>query len=239
MFEDATFDSTGRIHTRSRSWMLAALALNGSILLALILIPLIYPEALPKQMMNILLLAPPPPAGAPRLPDHPIQRTSRGGNLVVPLLTDIPRRIFIGDDRDQGRGQPIDENGAVELSLGPGVANSVGVFPGAGPIALAPPPKPNGPAHISSGVAEGLLLQRVLPVYPAIARAARMEGTVILQATISKTGTIENLHVLGGPAMLQRAAVDAVRQWRYRPYLLNGEPVEVETTVNVIFRLGQ
>jgi protein TonB len=61
---------------------------------------------------------------------------------------------------------------------------------------------------------------------------------VVLQATISKTGSIENLHVISGPAMLQQAALDAVRSWRYKPYLLNGEPVEVDTTVNVIFTLG-
>jgi protein TonB len=91
---------------------------------------------------------------------------------------------------------------------------------------------------ISSGVMQGMLLQKTPPVYPPIAKAARVSGTVVLQATISKTGAIENLHVLSGPAMLQQAALDAVRSWRYRPYLLNGDPVEVETTVNVIFTLG-
>ena len=65
-----------------------------------------------------------------------------------------------------------------------------------------------------------------------------MQGTVVLQATISKTGTIENAHVVSGPAMLQQAALDAIRTWRYRPYLLNGEPVEVDTQVNVVFSLG-
>jgi protein TonB len=75
-------------------------------------------------------------------------------------------------------------------------------------------------------------------MYPPIAKAARVQGTVVLQATISKTGTIEGLHVISGPAMLQQAAMDAVRSWRYRPYLLNGDPVEVETTVNVVFTLG-
>jgi protein TonB len=83
-----------------------------------------------------------------------------------------------------------------------------------------------------------MLLQKTMPVYPPIAKAARVSGTVVLQATISKQGTIENLHVISGPAMLQQSAMDAVRQWRYKPYLLNGEPVEVETTVNVIFSLG-
>jgi protein TonB len=85
---------------------------------------------------------------------------------------------------------------------------------------------------------QGLLIRQVVPVYSAIAKAARIEGTVILQATISKTGTIENLHVVSGPAMLTQSAMDAVAQWRYRPYLLNGQPVEVETTVNVVFKLN-
>jgi len=91
---------------------------------------------------------------------------------------------------------------------------------------------------ISAGVAVGLLIQKTTPVYPPIAKAARVQGTVVLQATISKTGSIENLHVVSGPAMLQSAALDAVKSWRYRPYLLNNDPVEVETTVNVIFTLG-
>ena len=81
-------------------------------------------------------------------------------------------------------------------------------------------------------------MNKTTPIYPPIAKAARVPGTVVLQATISKQGTIEDLHVVSGPAMLQQAALDAVRQWRYRPYLLNNEPVEVETTVNVIFTLG-
>jgi protein TonB len=101
-------------------------------------------------------------------------------------------------------------------------------------VKVAPPKKVN----ISAGVAVGMLLQKTMPVYPPIAKAARVSGTVVLQATISKAGSIENLQVVSGPAMLQQAALDAVRTWRYRPYLLNNEPVEVETTINVIFTLG-
>jgi len=85
---------------------------------------------------------------------------------------------------------------------------------------------------------QGNLLVKTMPQYPAIAKAARIQGTVVLQATISKSGTIENLHVVSGPPMLQQAAMDAVRSWRYKPYLLNGDPVEVETQVNVVFNLG-
>jgi protein TonB len=91
---------------------------------------------------------------------------------------------------------------------------------------------------ISAGVAGGLLVQRTTPVYPQIAKEARVSGTVVLQATISKAGLIENLRVISGPTMLRQSAQDAVKSWRYRPYMLDGAPVEVETTVNVTFTLG-
>jgi protein TonB len=92
--------------------------------------------------------------------------------------------------------------------------------------------------NISAGVAGGLLIQKTAPVYPQIAKEARVSGTVVIQATISKGGQVENLRVVNGPTMLRQPAMDAVRTWRYRPYLLDGEPVEVETTVSVTFTLG-
>jgi len=85
---------------------------------------------------------------------------------------------------------------------------------------------------------EANLVHRVQPAYPPLARAARIQGQVLLQAIISKSGTIENLQVLSGHPMLVHAALDAVRQWRYRPYFLNNEPVEVETQVTVNFILS-
>jgi protein TonB len=91
---------------------------------------------------------------------------------------------------------------------------------------------------VSAGVMAGSRIGGEQPQYPAIAKAARIQGTVVLQATISKSGTIENLHVISGPPMLQAAATQAVQSWRYKPYLLNGEPVEVETQINVVFSLG-
>jgi protein TonB len=91
--------------------------------------------------------------------------------------------------------------------------------------------------NISAGVAIGLLIQKTAPVYPPIAKSARVSGTVVLGASISKNGSIVGLHVVSGPPMLQQAALDAVRTWRYRPYMLNNQPVEVETTVSVIFTL--
>jgi protein TonB len=90
---------------------------------------------------------------------------------------------------------------------------------------------------VSSGVAVGMLVQKTTPAYPPIAKTAGVSGTVVLEAIISKQGTIEDLHVVSGPVMLRKAAEDAVRTWRYHPYKLNNEPTEVQTTVNVIFSL--
>ena len=87
-------------------------------------------------------------------------------------------------------------------------------------------------------MSEGDLIRKVQPTYPPLARAARIQGTVVLQAVISKQGGIENLRVLAGHPMLVPAAIEAVRQWRYRPYILNNEPVEVETQITVNFALG-
>ncbi|MGB8028130.1 MAG: TonB family protein [Terracidiphilus sp.] len=95
------------------------------------------------------------------------------------------------------------------------------------------------PFAISSGVATGMLIRQTQPVYPTIAKAAGVSGTVVLRATISKNGTIKDLQVVSGSPMLQQAALDAVRTWRYKPYKLNNEPVEVETAISVVFSLGR
>jgi protein TonB len=92
---------------------------------------------------------------------------------------------------------------------------------------------------ISAGVAEGMLLHKIAPVYPEFAKAAHVSGTVLLGATITKSGTIVGLHVISGPAILRAPAADAVKNWHYRPYLLNNQPVEVQTTIKVVFTLDQ
>jgi protein TonB len=94
------------------------------------------------------------------------------------------------------------------------------------------------PVAISSGVATGMLINSTPPVYPPLARTAHVAGTVELHATISTNGTIKDLRAVSGPVMLRQAAVDAVRNWRYKPYKLNDQPVEVETTINIVFTLG-
>jgi len=162
-----------------------------------------------------------------------VQSEMMNNQLTAP--TKIPHDIKIVAEKEAPPSSGFGVAGMEGLGgSGGGVMGSV-FGSGNGPKVKAEAPKK---VNISGGVAQGMLLQKTVPMYPPIAKAARVSGTVVLQATISKTGTIENLHVISGPAMLQQSAMDAVRSWRYRPYLLNGDPVEVETTVNVVFTLG-
>jgi protein TonB len=114
-----------------------------------------------------------------------------------------------------------------------------GIIGGAPGSNLPPPPK-EAPKRIRVGgnVQSAKMIRQVQPIYPQIAKSAHVQGTVILHAVISKGGNVEELAYVSGPPLLMRAAMDAVRQWRYQPTLLNGEPVEVDTTISVIFTLG-
>ena len=235
MFEDSTFESTGRIRTRSRRWMIATFVLNGSILLALVLIPLIYPEALPRQMMNILLEAPvPPPAPRPvqqvaARPSHEVPQMQNGQIFAPPRIPTSIRMILTQEP-------PVGNNIAGTMaSLGGGPEIPGGIFNHSQPPVVH---AVSGPVRLPSNLVAGLLVYKTIPGYPFIAKAAHREGVVVLQATISTSGTIENLHVISGDPMFHQAALDAVSQWRYRPYMLNGQPVEVETTVNVVFKMN-
>jgi TonB family protein len=117
----------------------------------------------------------------------------------------------------------------------PAAAPLAGMLDGTPP---AVPAAPGGPVRISSGSLAGMILSKVNPVYPEVAKAAHVQGAVILHAIISKTGAVERLDVISGPSMLVSSAQDAVKQWTYRPYLLNGEPVEVETSITVNYTLA-
>jgi protein TonB len=124
--------------------------------------------------------------------------------------------------------------------MGPATGPSIGVERSIG-NSIAPliptRPVPTKPLVVSHW-AEGNIIYRVQPAYPPIARQARIQGTVELRAIISKAGTIENLIVVSGHPMLVKSALDAVKQWRYRPYLLNNDPIEVETNITVNFLLS-
>lgn len=237
MFEDSLVESTGQIRTRSKQFAICSFALQALLITALAAYPFLQPATLPKQALTMLLTEPAPPLAPANLPQRITAASHEQQVLIEDLFSAparIPQHIAMGaaeiaappSSIDQGLGQSTGVPGSVLTSLAP-----------SSPPVIKPAP-PKSPVHVTSRVAAGLLLTPIQPVYPAIAKAARIQGTVVVQATISKLGTIENLRVVSGPPMLQSAATEAIQKARYRPFLLNGEPVEVETTINVIFMLG-
>jgi protein TonB len=119
-----------------------------------------------------------------------------------------------------------------------GMAGVVGSLGNGPPVVQRTTPMPTGAIQVSSGTMAGSLISRPDPVYPPVAKAAHIQGAVILHAIITKTGDVEDLQAVSGPPMLQGAAMDAVRRWKYKPYLLNGEPTMVDTTITVNFTFG-
>jgi protein TonB len=237
MFDDALIESAGKIATKSKWLSLGTFLLDAFVLASLILWPLLHPQALPNDAMQALLIAPVPPATAPVIVSkHPISQVQNlQAQLVVPSR--IPTSIQQAKEDAAGPAKGV-VIGATPFD--PGDANrtmSDVIGPGGGetPPIVKPPSK----VIIASRVMAGNKIFGAVPLYPAIAKAAHIQGTVVLRALISKDGAIENVQVVSGPAMLQGSAVEAVRGWRYRPYLLNGEPVDVETTIDVVFRLDE
>ena len=237
MFEDALMESSNRFRTSSKYWSLLTFAINCAVVLALVLWPLLHPQALPKQALTSLLVAPAPPPPPPL-----VTVESKMQSHAATIESDLQAPSILASSiallRDNTAAQPVMIGSLDATTARPGgglssVIDGMGQGHGAVVVAARPPS-----LHVSSGVMAGNLLEKVSPQYPAIARTARIEGTVILQATIARDGTIQNLRVVSGPPLLQQAALDAVRSWRYKPYVLNGEPVAVETTVNVVFHLG-
>ena len=239
MFEDALIESSHCIRSRSGYWSLPALLVNCAALCALIVWPLLHPAALPRQVMAALLIAPPaPPTPAPV---SPAKTQGRSASLVTLVdASQAPSRISQVIERFNQTAMAEAPTGIAPFrdfagtKPGDGMDGILNAMGHAAVVKAEPPAKIN----VSSGVMAGRLMQKVLPQYPAMAKATHTQGTVVLLAIIARNGAIENLRVLSGPAMLQRAAIDAVRLWRYQPYQLNGQPVEVETTINVVFNFG-
>jgi protein TonB len=190
------------------------------------------PQSATTSMPQTAAMNTPAPVAATTTPDHlRTQSEMMNHQLNAPARISNDLKMLAGKEPPPSSGFA----GAGMEGLGGGSAAG-NVFSGQN----KPKVKVEAPKRmsISAGVAGGLLVQKTAPSYPQIAKEARVSGTVVIQATISKTGLIENLRVVNGPTMLRQAALDAVKTWRYRPYLLDGEPVEVETTVNVAFTLG-
>ena len=237
MFEDSLLESAGKLKT-GRGWT-TAVSFTAQIALIgiLILIPLIYTEALPKAQLTTFLVAPPPPPPPPPPAAVPVVHRVEVTDSTLREPTKIPQKVAIIKE-DTPEPQIAGVVGGVPGGVPGGSANGViGGIIGNANVAV---PRAATPERIkvSAGVVAGNLQTKIDPVYPAIAKANRIAGTVILHAVISKSGSIENLQVISGHPMLTQSALEAVRRWKYKPYYLNGEPVEVDTTIQVNFTLG-
>lgn len=235
MFTDTLIESQSSPQVRPRLAALLSMFFQAGVLGTLILVPLLYPGALES-----FSITPPVPLTTPT-PQPVTEHVSAHAtsNAVAPH----PTALAVAIHRDNAlvynlaHQQPIPGNDvppSPDGIVGPpvGTANLTSLI-------NTPTPRPMGMKRVViSNLDPGMLLRRVQPEYPITAKLAHVQGDVVLQAVISKTGEITGLQVLSGHPLLVTAAVDAVKQWRYRPYKLNGEAVEVETQVVVRFRLG-
>jgi protein TonB len=240
MFEDSLVESrVGHVPARQRWTALASVGLQFGVVALVIALPLMHPEAMPFHVDVPKVLVPLPPRPAVRVE----RAAAAASSTEAPSLAASAARpvtaasLLFGKETGENDAPAAIMTGVV--GMGAGLPDGVGVGVGHGPaVSVAPARAAAKPLPVSSGVSQGMLLAPIMPVYPAIARAAHVEGTVVVEAVISRAGTIESLRVVSGPAMLQNAAMEAIRGARYRPFLLNGEATEVQTRITVNFRMG-
>jgi len=239
MFEQ-TFVATAKTHKMGT--VLVSFAAETILVAIGILIPMIYFDALPTAQLRSLLLAPPPLPPTPPTPppEGPkvvkfIPRQFEAGKLMAPQ--GVPQKILMFKEDDWPAP-------SVVVSVGVSADTLVRIL---GPVPVAaPPPPPSVQKNVQTpripvgGILQSAkLIRQPKPVYPQPAKQVRIQGVVKLHALISKEGTIEDLKVVSGHPLLVPSALEAVKQWTYQPTLLNGEPVEVETDIDVNFKLSQ
>ncbi|MBX5493760.1 MAG: energy transducer TonB [Bryobacteraceae bacterium] len=234
--------------------VLSTAAESGLVCLA-VLLPLLNPPAMPEAALLRGLTTPSSPRGStPKQLDavkiveaKAIPRQFDGSRLMAPR--EIPRKVEIIDDGDLPLVAATACTGCVPGGIGAPDSPSIGVISGIGfeqpPVPPPPPPaKPPAEENVvqriprGGDVQEAMILKRVMPEYPQIARQMRVSGVVRLIGVIGTDGRIQQLQVVEGHPLLVKAALDAVRQWVYRPTLLNGKPVEVIAPIEVNFRLN-
>ena len=244
MFEDSLIESGGRLKTKRGVTTFLSFGLQIALVGVLVLIPLLFTEALPKTQLMTFLVAPPPPPPPPPPPAaqqikvvKQIQTDIINGQLRTP--TKIPEKVQM--IKEEEAPPPVSTMagvvGGVPGAAGGQMGGVIGGINNSTPIAVPKVATPQR-VRVSQGVTQGLLIRKIQPTYPPLARQARIQGAVLLQAEISKDGTIQNLRLISGHPMLAPSAIEAVKQWKYKPYILNGEPVEVETQITVNFTLA-
>src|SRR5437899_114847 len=231
MFEDSLIESGGRLRTKRGATTVFSFVLQVALIGVLVLLPLLFTEALPKTQLMTFLVAPPPPppppppAAAPVKVVKQIQTDIINGGLRTP--TKIPQKVQM--IKEEEAPPPMPANGGVVGGVPGGIPGGqlggvIGSVITSTNLAAVPKFTPVTPQRIriSGGVTKGLLIHRVEPTYPPLARSARVQGDVVLSAVIDANGQIQNLQLMSGHPMLVASAVAAVKQWRYKPYLLNG-----------------
>jgi periplasmic protein TonB len=248
MFSDSLLRHEGQ-KARQTCATLASFLLQCLFIGVLLLLPLYFTQELPKSQLLTFLVAPPPPPPPPpaaqqvaRIMKQIQSDLLSGGQLRTP--TRIPEKVQMIKEEDAP--PPMPSTGGVVGGVPGGIPGGQlggvigGIVSATSNLAYIPKLQPVVPqrVRVSQGVTQGLLIHKVQPAYPTLARSARIQGDVVLKAIIDKDGNIQDLQLVSGHPMLVPVAINAVRQWRYRPYLLNGQPVEVETTITVIFSLA-
>jgi protein TonB len=241
MFGDSLLEASWDQRSR-RGWItFTSFGLQSGVIGLLLLIPLLTTVGLPSSR----ILQPPASFAAPPPPARSIERQHRTtvpqSNLAnsVPITPAfIPPTVAVIQEAQLPPQADYNAGLGVVGSTGNGGGGVLNGLGRANQAIPAPPPTPTIRAFRTSTILEGSLIRRVQPVYPPIARTAHVQGSVVLAALIGKEGTIENLRLISGHPMLSQAAIAAVSQWRYRPYILNGEAIEVETQITVNFILS-
>lgn len=248
MFEESLIESTNRIKTNRGKATVVSFFIQVVIVGVVVLIPLMFVQALPTHALMTELVAPPPPPPPP--PPAAAPAAARQQPVVHQQLnpnelhtpTKIPKQI-VKTQEMASAAAPSNTPPAVGGVAG-GVPGGVaggqvgGVLGGVLNSPVAVPKVQLKRVRVSQGVSQGLLTHKVEPQYPPLAKQAHIQGVVVLHAVIGKDGHVQGLQVVSGHPMLSAAAINSVKQWQYKPYMLNGEPVEIDTTITVNFTLA-
>ena len=239
MFADALLDS----RNSHRGWAtLTSFGIQAALVACLLIVPLLYTQGLPHMRWA----APVAVSYVEPVPVHveqvaPQQQTSSAifslspGARMIHVPTQVPGRIDMTPDVGTA---DLPQIGETCIRCGNAATPSF-LLPGNGPIGGPRVIGPKAPPLRISAMMEGLLIRRIEPAYPPLAKMAGIQGSVVIAAVIGKDGSVENLQVVSGHPLLVKSALDAVRQWRYRPYMLNNSPIEVDTQITVNFVLSR
>jgi len=248
MLEDSLFESNAREKMRNPMTVVVSVVVHVVTVTILLLIPLLQTQAVILPSVDMSLFLPKTESEPSVVEMSPSRRPSAPSNssAAIPVFSSpasIPSAIALIDEPVSPEKGFVPISGPSNFSVPGGHLNLPDEFPPS-PESVPVPPLPppvvkSDPVRISGGVQAAKLIYQVKPAYPPLARQARIQGVVILEALIGKDGSISTLRVISGHTLLTQAALDAVKQWKYQPTLLSGEPTEVVTTVTVTFTFQQ